>query len=62
MQDETLERLLTQTLTKLKKNKIALLSDIDKLSEEFLSMNMHVSEKLLHQVGFNDIESTLKNP
>ena len=48
MQDETLERLLTQTLTKLKKNKIALLSDIDKLSEEFLSMNMHASEKLLH--------------
>ena len=36
MQDEALEKHLTQTLAKLKKNKIALLTDIDKLSEDLL--------------------------
>ncbi len=62
MHDEGLEKHLTQVITKLKKNKIALLSDIDKLSEEFLQINMHASEKLAHQIGIKDIDSTLRNP
>ena len=62
MHDDALEKHLTQTITKLKKNKIALLSDIDKLSEEFLQINMHTSEKLAHQIGIKDIDSTFKNP
>ena len=62
MHDEALDKHLTQTITKLKKNKIALLSDIDKLSEELLQLNMHTSEKLAHQIGVKDIDSTLRNP
>ena len=61
MQDEGLEKNLTQVITKLKKNRIALLADIDKLSEQFIQMSTHASEKLAYQIGYEDIDKASKN-